>query len=120
MRFKKKSDPVYAAYSRIKALFPSANLSELEIDAGYADTLLRASVSVLEEFLSAKGIETMDQDLVDAWEKRLTEYEDNLNACTPEGHRAVLANLIMVAVFHEEEETARAVYNQLKAHAEVG
>ena len=120
MRFKKKSDPVYAAYSRIKALFPSANLSELEIDAGYADTLLRASVSVLEEFLSAKGIETMDQDLVDAWEKRLTEYEDNLKKCSPEGLEAVMRNLIMVAVFHEEEETARAVYNQLKAHAEVG
>jgi len=120
MRFKKNSDPVYAAYSRIKALFPSANLSELEIDAGYAETLLRAPVSTLEEFLSAKGIETMDQDLVDAWEKRLTEYEDNLKKCSPEGLEAVMRNLIMVAVFHEEEETARAVYNQLKAHAEVG
>ena len=120
MKFKKNNDPVYAAYARIKALFPSANLSELEIDPGYAETLLRAPVSTLEDFLAAKGIETMDQDIIDAWEKRLTEYEDNLKKCSPEAIEAVMRNLIMVAIFHEEEETAQSLYNQLKAHAEEG
>ena len=118
MKFKKGNDPVYAAYARIKALFPSANLESLIIDEGYAETLLRAPVSTLVDFLEAKGIETMDKDVMDAWEKRLTEYEDNLKACSPGAQEAVLRNLIMVAIFHEEEETAQSLYNQLKTHAE--
>ena len=111
---------IQAARDRLKALFPSARVDSLEITGPEATYLLQCSPENCAHYLRTHGIETMDADIRKVWDDKLTAYEAFLDRLDGGDCRAVLANLIMVAVMHEEEETAQSLYNQLKVTADKG
>jgi hypothetical protein len=109
-----KPNVIRATLSRIKALYPSANIKGLVFNEITADLLLRASTAVLEKWLKGQGIEIMDEDRLKALDDRLAEWRDLVDNCTD--YRAVLTSTVYTCIWYEEEETVKSLYNQLQQY----